>query len=312
MKNNADLVPCGIALPQVFPDGPVDMGLVRDYAARAEDLGYQGLWVMDQIFGGASALEPIGLLSYVAAVTRTIHLGTSVIVVQNRNPVLLAKELSTLDNLSGGRLIVGLGLGNRSEKNSPLGAPTERRVDHFVESLDVMRALWEQPKASHNGRFWTLDGESMEPKPVQNPAPPVWFGAGHPDALRRAVRYGDGWMGAGSSTTEQFRKNVSILDESLAASGRDPSTFPISRRVYIGLDDDEKRAERRLQNWFGEYYGNAELASRVAVWGSLSRCIDGLNEILESGAQMLMFNPAFEHMDHLETIANEIVPQLRR
>ena len=312
MEKSAVLVPYGIALPQVFPDGLVDMGLVRNYADRAEALGYDGLWVMDQIFGGASALEPVSLLSYVAAVTSTIRLGTSVIVVQTRNPVLLAKELGTLDNLCNGRLIVGLGLGNRPKQASPLGAPTEGRVPHFVESLDVMRALWQQPTVSHSGRFWTLDGESMEPKPVQRPGPPVWFGAGHPDALMRAVRYADGWMGAGSSTTEQFRKNVAILNEGLTTSGRDPSTFPISKRVYIGLDDDEKRAERRLQTWFGQYYGNAELASQVAVWGSLSRCVDGLNEILESGAQMLMFNPAFDHMDHLETIAREIIPQLRR
>ena len=312
MVNNEKAVPYGIALPQVFPDGPVDMGLVRDSAERAEALGYDGLWVMDQIIGGASALEPIGLLSYAAAVTNRIRLGTSVIVVSNRNPVLLAKEFGTLDNLSNGRVIVGLGLGNRLKQNSRIGAQTKRRVDHFVESLEVMRALWEQPQANHSGRFWTLDGEAMEPKPVQKPAPPIWFGAGHPDALRRAVRYGDGWMGAGSSTTEQFKKNVAIVNESLDAIGRDPSTFPISKRVYVGLDDDENRAERRLQKWFGQYYGNAELASQVAVWGSLSRCVEGVQEVLEAGAQMLMFNPAFEHMEHLEAIAQEIVPQLRR
>ena len=311
MVNNPKAVPYGIALPQVFPDGPVDMGLVRDSAIRAEALGYDGLWVMDQITGGAAALEPINLLSYAAAVTSKIRLGTSVIVVLNRNPVILAKEFSTLDNLSDGRLIVGLGLGNPRKENSRIGAQTRRRVDHFVESLEVMRALWEQPQAKHGGQFWTLDGDAMEPKPVQRPGPPIWFGAGHPDALRRAVRHGDGWMGAGSSTTQQFRKNVEILNESLDASGRDPSTFPISKRVYIGIDDDEQRGERGLQKFFAEYYGNAELALQVAVRGSISRCVEGLNEILESGAQMLMFNPAYEHMRHLETIAQEIVPQLR-
>jgi alkanesulfonate monooxygenase SsuD/methylene tetrahydromethanopterin reductase-like flavin-dependent oxidoreductase (luciferase family) len=143
----------------------------------------------------------------------------------------------------------------------------------------------------------------MEPKPVQKPHPPLWFGARHPDALRRAVRYGDGWMGAGSSTAQQFKEHVAILRESLAASNRDPSTFAISKRVYVAIDNNAGRAERRLREWFGRYYGNADLGSRVSVWGSASRCADGLAEIVQSGAQMLMLNPMFDLLEHLESLS---------
>ena len=303
-------VPCGIAIPQVFPDGRIDMGLVGRYVRRAEDLGYHSLWVQEQIIGTTACLEPISLLSYVSAVTERIRLGTSVLVTTTRNPVMLAKELSTLDNLSQGRLIMGLALGGRPGHYRLLGAPTERRVRHFVEGLAVMEALWTQPGARFDGEFWTLDGEGMEPKPVQRPRPPLWFGGRHPDALMRAVRHADGWMGAGSTTSAQFTGHVESIWLNLVAADRDPSTFAISKRVYVAVDDDEGRAERRLREWFGLYYGSAELASRVAVWGSPSRCVDGLMEIVRAGADMVMLNSAFDHMEHLEVLTGEVVPHL--
>ena len=148
-------VPCGIAIPQVFPDSPVDMGLVNGYVRRAEALGYESLWVQEQIIGVSPNLEPLSLLAYVAAVTEKIRLGTAVLILTTRNPVLLAKQLSSLDRMSGGRLIVGIGLGGRRRQYGLLGAPSERRVRHFVESLAVMRALWEQPEAGYRGQLCT-------------------------------------------------------------------------------------------------------------------------------------------------------------
>ena len=108
-------VPCGIAIPQAFPDGNVDMELVRAYVTRAEALGYHSLWVQDQTIGGTPSLEPISLLCYVAAAAQRIRLGVSVLVTTVRNPVHLAKQLGSLDHLSKGRLIVGVGLGGRTE-----------------------------------------------------------------------------------------------------------------------------------------------------------------------------------------------------
>ena len=309
---DATQVPCGIAIPQVFTDGATDMGLIEAYVRRAEEMGYHSLWVQEQILGSSPSLEPINLLCYVAAVTRTIRLGTAVIIVTTRNPVILAKELSTLDVLCDGRLIIGLALGGRPGHYPLLGAPTERRVRHFVESLEVMEALWQEPRASYEGHFWQLDGDTMEPKPVQQPHPPIWFDGRNPDSLRRAVQRGQGWMGAGSTTTEQFREHVGVLRESLDAVGRDPGSFAISKRIYIALDDDEDRAEERLRRWFAARYGNADLASRVSVWGSEARCIDGLRAIVDAGAEMLMLNPVFDHMEHLEALHERIVPQLRK
>ena len=316
---NQDSIPCGIAIPQVFPHGPVDMGLVRTFVTRAEALGYDGLWVLEDLIGDTPCLEPLSLLSYVAAITERIKLGTSMVVATTRHPGHLAKEFGCLDQMSGGRLIVGLGIGGRARKQPPIteatlrlfGAPTERRARHFLDTVGVMRALWEQPQATFSGHFWTLDGEQMEPKPFQKPGPPVWFGGGHPDGLRRAVRHADGWMGAGNSTTQEFKGHVKVIREALETSGRDPASFLIAKRVYVVLDDDEARAERRLREWYAQFYKSADRGSAVSVRGSASQCIDGLMEVVEGGAQMLMFNPVFDYMDHLQALAQDVVPHLR-
>ena len=303
-------VPCAVAIPQVFGEGPVDISLVRRFVEQAERLGFHSLWVQEQVLGRVPFLEPLGLLSYVAGITRRIRLGTAVLILTTRNPVLLAKELSTLDQASGGRLIIGLALGGSPKTYSLLGGPSERRVRHFVESLEVMKALWTQPRASYRGRFWNLDDESMEPKPLQKPHPPIWFGGRHPHGLRRAVRYADGWMGAGSTTTAQFRDHVWTIRDALDQAGRDPSTFPISKRVYVAVDDEEYRAEQRLRAWSDRRYGNPGLAPAVSVWGSASRCVDGLAEVVESGAQMLMLDPVFDHMENLEALHKDVIPHL--
>ena len=304
-------VPCGIAIPQMLPEGPTDIGTIRDAVKAAEGLGYDSLWVQERLIGGVPSLEPLSLLSYAAGITEKIRLGVAVVIVTTRNPVLLAKQVSTLDQLSGGRLVLGLGLGGHPMNYPLLGAPSERRVRHFVESLQVMKALWEQPKAIYSGDFWTLNGQQMEPKPIQKPHPPVLFGGRHPDSMKRAVRYADGWIGAGSASTDEFKRQVSTLRDLLDAAGRDHSTFPISKRVYVAIDNNEDRAERRLREWFGPQYGNPDLGSQVTVWGSTSRCVEGLAEVVEAGAEMLVLNSAFDFMEQMEALHRDVIPQLR-
>ena len=304
-------LPCGIAIPQAFAEGEVDLQLARSFAGRAEELGYHSLWVAEQILGATPTPEPVTYLSYLAAVTSRIRLGSAVIVATTRNPVMLAKQLSTLDVLSGGRLIVGTALGGRPDSYPLFGASSHRRARHFVESLGVMKALWTQERASFDGVFWQLDGVLMSPKPVQKPHPPVWFGGRHPDGLRRAARLADGWMGAGSTTTEQFREHVPIILDELYRQGRDPASFPIAKRVYVAVDDEAARAERRLQGWFGAWYGNAEMGSRVSVWGNVEQCVERLMELVDAVASMLMLNPVFDHMEHLELLASDVIPALK-
>ena len=143
----ANTVNWGMAIPQVFYDGPVDMKLISQWAQKAEQLNFHSLWVQESIVGDSPVLEPVNLLSYIAAITQKVKLGTSVMVAPLRNPVQLAKSLGSLDHMSAGRLIVGLGLGNQNNDVGPFGISPERRVRRYVEIMDVMKALWTQTEA---------------------------------------------------------------------------------------------------------------------------------------------------------------------
>ncbi|MBI4336973.1 MAG: LLM class flavin-dependent oxidoreductase [Chloroflexi bacterium] len=300
----------GLAVPQAFTEGPVDMPLVRRCVVRAEELGYDSLWVTEPALGRAPSLEPITLLCYVAALTTRVRLGPAVLVPVFRNPTQLAKSLATLDVMSGGRLIVGVGLGGPPRNYQAFGVPPEGRVRRFEEGIRVMKALWTEPAASLQGEFWHLEGTRMEPKPMQKPHPPLWFGGHHPQALARAVRMGDGFMGAGSTSTGDFQKEVALLRSMLEQAGRDPATFPIGKRVYLAVDRDRARAERRLQQWFGHIYGNAATATKVSVFGSAEECIEGIGQVVAAGAQTVLLHPAFDLAEHIEVLAKDIVPRL--
>jgi probable F420-dependent oxidoreductase len=303
-------VEVGFAIPQTFPDGRVELALVRRILARAEALGLHSVWVQEQILGATPSLEPVELLTYAAALTERVRLGAAVLLTTLRGPVHLAKSLGTLDHLSGGRLIVGVGLGGNLPLYPAYGIAPQRRVARFVEGLLLMKALWTEPVASVKGRFWQLDGARMEPKPVQRPHPPIWFGAHQPAAIERAVALGDGFIGAGASSVEEFDRTVRLLRAALERAGRNAETFSISKRVYLAVDEDEARAARRLEDWFGRFYRDAGLARRVAVWGSPERCADTVRRIVASGARLLILNPVFDEAEQLDRAGSELVPAL--
>jgi probable F420-dependent oxidoreductase len=303
-------IPCGIAIPQSFIGAPIDVKLIREFLPRAEALGYDSLWVQEQIIGDVPILEPVTLLTYAAALTSKARLGTSVLLTVIRNPVQLAKALASLDQLSNGRLIVGVGIGGAHVPESVFGVSSERRARRFVEGLQAMTALWTQARATVNGEFWRFENLAMEPKPAQKPHPPLWFGARDAIGLKRAVRHGEGWMGAGSSSSADFVAQVEILRRLLDEAKRDPASFAISKRVYIAVDDDRARAERLLREWFAVRYRSADMASRVCIWGSRAECTDKLAALVRAGVRHLMLNPVFDEMEQMELLANEVVPNL--
>lgn len=299
-----------VGIPQTFTPGPVDTGKIREFAIRAEALGFESAWVVEQVLGAIPSLEPVELLTYVAALTSRIRLGTAVLLTPLRSPVHLAKSLATLDQLSHGRLEVGIGLGGSPAVYPAYGFTAERRVARFAEGLRVMTLLWTQPRVTFAGDFWRLEDAAMEPKPVQKPHPPIWLGAHHPNALRRTAELGTGFMGAGSASTVTFAREVTLLGEQLAAAGRDPATLDVGKRVYLTLDRDRDRAGRRLAEWFGAFYGRPQLAAEVAVFGSVDECLDGLQAVRRAGARLLMLHPVFDELEQLEAFASEIAPRL--
>ncbi len=299
-----------ISIPQTFPDRGMNPVLIRRYLERAEALGFHSAWVAEQILGSTPSLEPVELLTWASAVTARMRLGVAVLLTALRSPVHLAKSLGTLDHLSGGRLMAGVGLGGNSSIYPAFGITAERRAARFAEGIRLMKRLWTEPRVNFDGEYFKLRNASMEPKPVQKPHPPLWFGAHHPNALRRMVELGDGFMGAGSLSTAKFAEEVRVIRRLLEAAGRDPAVFPIAKRVYIAVDQDRARAAARLGAWFGAFYGRPEMAAEVSVWGSVQECVDRLAEVAAAGARLLMLNPVFDEAEHLEVFASEIVPKL--
>jgi probable F420-dependent oxidoreductase len=304
--------PCGIELPQVFFDGPANMEHIRRFAMQAETLGYDSLWLQERIIGDFTMLEPVTLLSYVAGITTKLKLGTSVILLPLRNPLQLAKAYSSLDVMSGGRSVMGVGLGggHLGSHEDVFGYSREGRVTRFNEAVQIMKLLWMEPTASFQGRYWNFKEISMEPKPLQKPHLPIIFGGHHDNALRRAVKSANGWMGAGSSSSASFIREAARIRIFLDQAQRDPASFHFAKRVYLAVDKDKARGEKRVQEWFARRYKNADLGPKVSIWGSSAECAEKIQEIIHAGAQHIVFNPMFDEMEHLEICAKEIMPHL--
>jgi probable F420-dependent oxidoreductase len=300
----------GVATPQTFPDGRVDPQRIRNFLQRAEAIGFHSAWVVEHMFGTMPALAPVELLTYAAAVTERLQLGAAVLLTALRTPVHTAKSLATLDQLSGGRLIVGVGLGGNPKVYPAFGLTAERRAARFAEGLRVMKRLWTEPQVTADGEFYRLENASLQPRPLQTPHPPLWFGGHHPLALRRAVELGDGFIGAGSASTATFAEQMKVLRAILAERGRDSASFPIGKRVYLAIDRDRVRAGKRLAEWFGAFYGRPALAEEVSVWGDVDTCVEGLRAVAAAGAGFLMLNPVFDEAEQLERIAADLAPRL--
>jgi alkanesulfonate monooxygenase SsuD/methylene tetrahydromethanopterin reductase-like flavin-dependent oxidoreductase (luciferase family) len=309
----------GIPIPQVFLDGRADMELVRKSLARAEELGFHSAWVQDQVAGEASLLESISLLCYAAALTETLKLGVSVIVFPIRNAVQLAKNVSSLDHMSNGRVILGIGLGPVFAGDhyfKIFGTRADEALRRFNEGLTIMKSLWTQPTTDLDGEFYTLEAAAMEPKPIQKPHPPVWFGGQHPSALRRTVRKADGYMGAGPTTTADFARNVQLLRQYMEEEKRDPATLPISKRVYLAVDNDAARGKAGLDEFFEARYpwmikANPNFVADICVWGSPEQVAEGLAEVVDAGAEMIVLNPLWDFVEQMEALAEEVIPLIR-
>lgn len=306
----------GIPIPQVFLDGRADMELVRRSLQRAEALGFAGAWTQDQVIGDVPLFECISLMSYAAACTERLRLGVSVIVFPVRNPVQLAKSVSSLDHMSNGRVTLGIGLGPPAVAANfyrSFGTEYDERVRRFNEGVQVMKALWTEPRVKLDGEFFRLDGTAMEPKPLQKPHPPLIFGGQHPNAVRRAARLADGYMGAGPTTTNEFADHVRVLRAELEETGRDPTECPVSKRVYLHVDNDAAEAKRILDEFFEARYpwmirSNPDFVADICVWGSPEQCAEGLQRVVVAGAGMIVLNPITDFVEQLERLGEEVLP----
>src|SRR6516162_920793 len=244
-----------IAIPQFFADGEFDPAAFGAYCTRAEELGFHSLWAQETVLGPSSQLGPAEAMAYAAACTEQLHLGCAVFVSTLYSPAHLAKTVSTLDQLSRGRIEVGVGTGGPGRPFAAFGVDPKRYVARFTEGIALMKALWTEPSVTFDGEFWQLKDAAMEPKPFQKPFPPLWFGGSGPAALRRAVRLGHGFFGAGSTATAKFADQVRVVRQALADAGRPADGFPIAKRLYVAIDADVELARSVMDAALERIYG---------------------------------------------------------
>jgi alkanesulfonate monooxygenase SsuD/methylene tetrahydromethanopterin reductase-like flavin-dependent oxidoreductase (luciferase family) len=300
-----------IAIPQFYADGEFDPAAFRAYLARAEELGFDSAWTQEQLLGSWNQFAPIEAMTYAAACTQRLRLGCVVFVSTLYSPVHLAKSLSTLDQLSQGRIEIGVATGGKVRPFAAFGVDPGRYVARFTEGIALMKALWTQPLTTFDGEFWQLQDAAMEPKPFQKPYPRLWFGAAREPALRRAVRLGDGFFGAGSSPTARFAEQVAVVRAALAEAGRPAESFPIAKRVYVAIDDNAGRARARMNTALTELYGQrVEAIEAAAVAGTAADCVRELRQVAEAGAELILCTALFDQAEQMEQLAAAVIPKL--
>ena len=239
--------------------GIEDVQAIFRLATRAEELGFDSVWASDHVFnvsyvyerlGNRPYYDPLSILSYVAAITENLVLGTSVLVLPYHNPMRLAKAAATLDVMSGGRLSLGVGVGVIEQELNALGSPFPQRGAITNESIAIMKELWTQDDPSFQGEFYSFSGMKFSPKPVQKPHIPLLIGGTSRAAIRRAARMGNGWHPT-AMPPEELSENIQYLRRQTQAAGRDDSEVPVSisvpmqggraGRFALGTDPEEIR-----------------------------------------------------------------------
>jgi probable F420-dependent oxidoreductase len=251
--------PVDIGISELFGASPArNVDYVREFAVKLEELGFESLWVPEHIVffdtyesrypyneTGTLALgsepgvfDPFATLTAAGLATTSLKLGTSILLLGERNPLITAREAATVDQFTAGRLLLGVGVGWSHEEYAALGVPWERRGPRCDEYIDVVKRLWTTDRTSFKGEFCEFDGVAAYPKPVQSPHPPVLIGGNTRPALRRAARRGDGWFGW-NLDHDELRDTIAELDQLLAAEGRSRDGFvvQIGRQETVGPEE---------------------------------------------------------------------------
>ena len=245
-------------------------------SGRAEDAGYASLWSFQRLLvpeGSGmepvyrSVLDPMVALGYVAARTSRIRLGVAVLNLPFVSPAYLAKQATTVDVLSGGRLDLGLGIGWMPEEFAATGASTARRGARTEEFLAVLRTLWADEVSSHHGEFYTIPAGRQDPRPVQKPGPPVLLGGMSRPAMERAGRIAAGWITSSRADLTKISEAVSVIGEAAAAAGRDPEAVRIVCRGVVLAGDEAKGPDGSRRLLSGSYAQIREDADWLAAQG---------------------------------------------
>jgi alkanesulfonate monooxygenase SsuD/methylene tetrahydromethanopterin reductase-like flavin-dependent oxidoreductase (luciferase family) len=291
---------------------------ILSIARKAESLGYDSLSANDHIVSRTSWLDSLSALSAAAAVTNRIKLGTSVLNIVVRNPVVCAKSLSAIDIISSGRLFAaGVGPGSHKGDYDVCGIPFEQRWSMFNEALEILNKLWNNRERDgdddndddddnndiesstpacidYNGKYYQLEKVSLEPKPFQKPHPPIFVGTwGSSEAgLRRVAKYGDGWMASAYNITpDKFKEKWNILLSYRKSIGRESELFENSIVSMFGyIDNDKDKVHDMVKDILSPALGRpTEQLENLLLFGSVEHCIQKINALYEAGVKRIHF-----------------------
>lgn len=287
-------------------EGRPETGPLLTLAERAEALGYDSVWVGDSLLARPRH-APLTMLAGIAGRTRRLELGTAVLLPALHNPVLLAHQVATLDQLCEGRLILGVGIARdlpsiRAEFTAA-GVPFEKRVGRMLEGLRLCRALWSGEAVEWEGR-WEVRG-ALAPTPHRHGGPPIWIGGNRGTSLGQVGRWFEGWF-PNSPDPATWAAQWAEVREIARQAGRDPTTLTGAMYLTLSIERDAARAEARLNAFLESYYGGpaAELRSWQACYaGEAAGAVDWLSAYVAVGASHLVLRFAGDAERQLETLA---------
>jgi probable F420-dependent oxidoreductase len=302
----------GVTLPNFQYGAPASREHLLAVATAAEECGYTSIWTSDHILVGAdfprygTVYESLTTLAWLAAKTERIRVGTSILVVPLRNAIATAKEAATIDDLSGGRFVLGVGLGWNQGEYGFVGADWSRRASLMDESLQVMRNLWTEDRPSFAGTFYKYENTLFFPKPAQPGGPPIWVGGGSDAALRRAARFGDGWHGD-EVMPDEFAAAVAKLQAMAAQYGR-----TVAPSIRFTVDMFHATAQRRENQALTGYYMGDD--QQVGMKGSFDgmRTLVGRYKAMQTTDFICQFehDTLPQHVDFIRTFAREVIARV--
>jgi probable F420-dependent oxidoreductase len=298
----------GLSIPGTAPDRTPSTTV--DFARRAEQAGVHSVWATDRIVD--STPDVFVTLGAIASTTSRVLIGSSVILGVLRPPLLVAKAAATLDRMSSGRLILGLGVGSRPEDFAATEVPIRQRGARMDELVDICKLAWSGTPVQYHGRHHALDIGPMKELPVQQPHPPLWFGGSADAVLRRTARVGQGYIASTSSGPAGFRTAWAAIREYCAAAGRDPSEITPAALAYASVADDRAQAQEAMRQHLLRAFGPARLARGLGpLVGTSEDLVRGAREYFDAGVEVLILGSVSADARHLDLLCERVLPAIR-
>jgi len=281
---------------------------VVNFAKKCEAMGCHSMWTIDRI--AYDNLEPLTVLAAAAGTTQKIRLGTSVLLANLRHASHVAKIISTLDFISNGRVILGLGFGSRESDYKAVEIPFEHRGSRAVEQVQLMKRLWTEDEVTFKGKFYSVENLSVGPKPIQKPHPPLWTGGSAEVALKRAGTWADGFI-CGSSAIPDFPSTWEKISGYARAAGRDPKKITKAGLTFMAIDEEQSKAVKAVEDYVMRYYGRvrADVANTSLV-GSPTAIIERIGAFFSKGLDVLIIGVADPDPRQLDLFGEKVLSKV--